>query len=249
MANLPDISEWNNIIKKNTSKEKKEKISFKLVNEITTCLSCKKCKEIPDIIIKDKKIILLKYIKCGIEGNEKIENISNNSSKWLKGNIIDFLKIDNKKSDLINNLNLDLEKILVKSENIKNIKNKKMKQLLELLEKKKKDINLTEQNFMDIRTQFLKKINNEFKKDNDIIILAEVLFNTFRILKKNVEKYNIKYKNIFKIIINLFSEEEVRKFQQYIYLPYRNFLSISDWSINKDIELLKENIKTVLNAQ
>ena len=81
---------------------------------------------------------------------------------------------------------------------------------------------------MDIRTQFLKKINNEFKKDNDIIILAEVLFNTFRILKKNVEKYNIKYKNIFKIIINLFSEEEVRKFQQYIYLPYRNFLSISD---------------------
>ena len=123
LVNLTDISKWNNIIKKNTSNEEKEEIKSKY--KITSYLSCRKCKEIPDIILKNNKNILLKCSKCGIIENEKIENISNSASKWLKGNIISFQKSDNKKSDLINNLNSDLEKILIKSENIKNIKNKK----------------------------------------------------------------------------------------------------------------------------
>ena len=95
----------------------------------------------------------------------------------------------------------------------------------------------------------MNKINNELKNYNDIIILAVVLFNTFRMIKKDLEKFIIKYKDIFKIIINIFSEEQITKFQQYIYIPFRNYLSISNESINKDIEQLKENIKTILNKK
>ena len=45
-----------------------------------------------------------------------------------------------------------------------------------------------------------------------------------------------------------FLKKKLENFNNF-YFPFRNFLSISRRSINKDIELLKENIKTILNTQ
>ena len=321
-VNLPDISKWNDTIKKNNLIEKKENTE-NMDNKNNYFLSCKNCQEIPEIILKDNKRILLKCIKCGKIENEKIENICNYISKWIQKSIIlcsnhkeknpsdnyckkcnlflckncllihdkshdiqeikkidfksicnhqnqnilyncydcnlkicnnclnihkfhEFQKLDDNEKDLINDLSKVLTNIKIKAENTKKIKNKKNKILLELLENKK-DENLNNNEFIIIKSNINKKIKNDLIFDNNLLILSEIIFNTFRKIKINLlDKKYIKYKTIFKIIIDYLSDEQIRKYNQEFYLPNKKYLS-SNKSIYKEIEKLKENITVILN--
>ena len=57
--------------------------------------SCEKCGQIPEIILKDNKSILIICDKCGITENEVLENIAFYSSKWIKFNKLNEIKNKN----------------------------------------------------------------------------------------------------------------------------------------------------------
>ena len=53
-------------------------------------LSCKKCYNAPEILLKDNIYIIITCPNCNIIENENLENISNYSSKWLINEISNF---------------------------------------------------------------------------------------------------------------------------------------------------------------
>ena len=65
---------------------------FKLIemNETPFYLSCKNCKQIPELILKNKENIFIFCSKCNISENEKIQNIVNYSSEWITNEIIKY---------------------------------------------------------------------------------------------------------------------------------------------------------------
>ena len=85
---FPDISGWHdqiliNLRIFNNNDNEKEKIdSLQMINE-HFFLSCKKCKNIPEIILKDNENILLKCNNCGMSESQKLENICNFQSSWI----------------------------------------------------------------------------------------------------------------------------------------------------------------------
>ena len=62
---------------------------FKLIElkENYYFFSCKKCRNIPFILLKDKETLYIECINCGIQKHEKIDKISNYSSEWISNEI------------------------------------------------------------------------------------------------------------------------------------------------------------------
>ena len=88
LKNFPDLSKWANQIlinkgKINMDEKEIDKNTYiQMIND-HFFLSCKNCKSIPEILLKDDDTILLKCNKCGISESEKIEKICNFSSLWV----------------------------------------------------------------------------------------------------------------------------------------------------------------------
>ena len=89
LKNYPDISKWNNQILINNerinSTEKnieEDDVSLQMTND-HYFLSCKNCKTIPEIILKDDESLLLKCNKCGISECESVDKICNYTSLWV----------------------------------------------------------------------------------------------------------------------------------------------------------------------
>ena len=88
LKNFPDISKWSNQILLNNDliifKENITKEDFsQLMTNDYYFLSCKNCKSIPEIILKDDESLLLKCNKCGISECENIDKICNYTSLWI----------------------------------------------------------------------------------------------------------------------------------------------------------------------
>ena len=64
-------------------------------------LSCKKCYNVPEVILKDNKYIIITCPNCNIIDNENLENISNYSSKWISNEISNFCDCDSKHKEKI----------------------------------------------------------------------------------------------------------------------------------------------------
>ena len=68
---------------------------FRLIelNEKLFFISCKKCHNIPEILLKDNENLLIECINCNIKKEEKVSNICNYSSEWMTNVIISFCEL------------------------------------------------------------------------------------------------------------------------------------------------------------
>ena len=70
------------------------KFSLEELKESPFYFICKNCGDIPEIILKDNKNIIITCQNCNITKDEKLENISNYSSEWITNEIINFCDYD-----------------------------------------------------------------------------------------------------------------------------------------------------------
>ena len=203
-------------------------ISFEIFD-----LTCSKCQILPELYLKDKKVLLTKCLNCFLVRNEKIENYRNNMVNE-KFNIKSLFLI--KKNDKYLKYLEEFPKAL-------KYKYLYVKKVIDDLLKKSKDNNLYKEILNDRVINILKIYINDFIIYSNLVHLY---LNVFLNIQSNNFKFNliIQYENVLEIIHEYFSEKEQIKFQQSIDIEKEIFFilynNISENEINEMKSILND---------
>ena len=144
------------------------------------------------------------------------------------------------------NFNLkNFENFLEAAEKIKKEKYYLLKDILLFLSKK----NQIQENKSNHMNELIKEFQNDFLNQQNMIFLAKILFTTYykvyfsnicsknNNLNKNEKQITEKYKDILNNIINLFNQEEVKKFQKLITSIKNNYIANKKLTEKEEIKL------------
>ena len=202
--------------------------------------SCEKCGQIPEIILKDNKSILIICDKCGITENEVLENIAFYSSKWIKFNKLNEIKNKNSNNNIeLKNFENEIINIEGEKDNdndndkdgnkinendfiefLKNIKinrDKKYNSFNETINCVK-NININKKYkecikiYNKIKDNLYTMYSNNMRMYNNLLIFSFILFMTY----KNIN--NIGYDKIvqYKELFDLINKELIEKNNEFI---------------------------------
>ena len=156
--------------------------------------------------------------------NHKYIDINNNLINEIKGGLIN-LKF--------------FEKFLLKTINIQKEKYKFVNEITTNLDKPDED---NKELLNKTISQIIKLFYQDFKIEQNLIILSKIIFFTFKISRKSYE-INEKFKTILKVIYDKFDEEEVKKFKNSIISLKNKYKIISDKLSGEEQRELQTNIE------
>ena len=156
--------------------------------------------------------------------NHKYIDINNNLINEIKGGLIN-LKF--------------FEKFLLKTINIQKEKYKFVNEITTNLDKPDED---NKELLNKTISQIIKLFYQEFKIEQNLIILSKIIFFTFKISRKSYE-INEKFKTILKVIYDKFDEEEIKKFKNSIISLKNKYKIISDKLSGEEQRELQTNIE------
>ena len=175
--------------------------------------------------------------KCGITGNEILENISFYSSKWLKLNKIKEIKIHQNINNIIQINNFRDERIYIEEENDNNSERNEINEnyFIEMLKKikikreekynkfneiinciKETKMGRKYKEFTLIYNKIKENMNamyfNNMKMDNSLLIFSFILFRTYKNIKNIKYDTLVQYKEIFDLINKEYIEKKCNEF-------------------------------------
>ena len=186
--------------------------------------------------MKDNENLIISCKNCSIQKQEKIENVVNFSSEWIKN---DFKYNCRFRSEEDFN---DFERFLKNAEKHKKTESKRLNESIILLENYNTKDSETKKKLNETLNSILNIFYNNLKTEQNLIFLAKILFFSYNMYDSETEIEN-KYKEILSLIYKCFENEKIEEFFKIIDIEKNSFKTFIE------INELKQNIQIMFEPK
>ena len=186
--------------------------------------------------MKDNENLMISCKNCSIRKQEKIENIVNFSSEWIKN---DFkYNIRFRSEEEINYF----ERFLKNAEKHKKAKSKRLNESFILLENYRTKYSKTKEKLNETINNILNIFYKNLKTEQNLIFLAKILIFSYNMYDSEIEIKN-NFKEILSLIYKCFENEKIEEFFKIIDIEKNSFMTFIE------INELKQNIQIMFEPK